>query len=177
MTADTAQFVTIGKIIKPFGVKGQVRVHSLTDVPGRFEGLSEVTVVPTSRPPFVTAVKSVRKDRTSYVVGFDAFSTPEEAAVCRGALLTIPETETPPLPTGRYYQFQLLGLQVQDDSGRTMGTLEEIIETPGNAVFAVRGEGGEVLIPAARSAIASVDLEGRLLVVRRDAIVEDHDEV
>jgi 16S rRNA processing protein RimM len=177
MTADTAQFVTIGKIIKPFGLKGHVRVHSLTDVPGRFEGLSEVTVVPPSAPPFVTAVNSVRKDRMSYVVGFEAFTTPEEAAVCRGALLTIPETETPPLSGGRYYQFQLLGLPVQDESGRPLGTLEEIIETPGNAVFAVRGEGGEVLIPAARSAIASVDVGGRLIVVRRAAIVEDRDEV
>ena len=177
MTADTAQFVTIGRIIKPFGVKGHVRVHSLTDVPGRFEGLTAVTILPPSAPAFVTVVHSVRKDGRGYVVGFEAFSTPEEAAACRGALLTIPESETPPLPSGRYYQFQLLGLQVQDDSGRSLGTLEEIIETPGNAVFAVRGEDGEVLVPAARGAVASVDVEGRRIVVRRAAIVEERDEV
>ena len=177
MTAGTAEFVTIGKIIKPFGVKGHVRVHSLTDVPGRFEGLCEVTVVPPSGRAFVTAVKSVRKDRASYVLGLEAFSTPEEAAACRGALLTIPEAQTPPLSSGRYYQFQLLGMQVRDDSGRTLGTLEDIMETPGHAVFAVRGEAGEVLIPATQSAIVSVDLEGRLIVVRRAAIVEDRHEV
>ena|SRR5690348_3230300 len=177
MTAETAQFVTIGKIIKPFGVKGHVRVHSLTDVPGRFEGLTEVTIVPPSAPSFVTAVNSARKHGPSYVVSFAAFSTPEEAAACRGALLTIPESETPPLPSGRYYQFQLLGLQVEDDAGRLLGTLQEIIETPGNAVFAVRGEAGDVLIPAAHSAIASVDVDGRRIVVRRAAIVEERDEV
>jgi 16S rRNA processing protein RimM len=177
MTAGTAEFVTIGKIIKPFGVKGHVRVHSLTDVPGRFEGLCEVTVVPPSGRAFVTAVRSVRKDRASYVLGLEAFSTPEEAAACRGALLTIPEAQTPPLSSGRYYQFQLLGMQVRDDSGRTLGTLEDIMETPGHAVFAVRGQAGEVLIPATQSAIVSVDVEGRLIVVRCAAIVEDRHEV
>jgi 16S rRNA processing protein RimM len=177
MTAGTAEFVTIGKIIKSFGVKGHVRVHSLTDVAGRFEGLHEVRVVPPSGQAFVTAVRSVRKDRTSYVLDLDAFSTPEEATICRGALLMIPESQTPPLPNGQYYQFQLLGMGVQDDSGRALGVLEDIMETPGHAVFVVRREAGEVLIPATRSAIVSVDLQGRLIVVRRAAIVEDRDEL
>ena len=68
-------------------------------------------------------------------------------------------------------------MQVRDDSGRTLGTLEDIMETPGHAVFAVRGEAGEVLIPATQSAIVSVDLDGRLIVVRCAAIVEDRHEV
>jgi len=162
----TTDLVAIGKIVKPFGVRGDVRVLSLSDVPGRFRGLTHVTLVAPSGRTVAARVIRLREERGGFVIGFDVFSTPEEAAAFRGGLVKIPRDQTPPLPDGQYYEFDLVGLTVRDESGEVLGTLEEIVDTGGQHVFAVRREGRELLIPATRSVVASVDVSGRTMTVR-----------
>lgn len=164
--ADTAEMITIGMIVKPFGIRGEVRVRSLSDVPGRFVGLKAVTLVAPSGRAVVTAVNRMREDRGSYVLGFDAFSSPEAAAAFRGGLIKIPRSETPPLPAGQYYEFELVGMTVVDEAGRALGTLEEVLETGNNHVFVIRREGRELLIPSTRQVVASVDVPSRTMTVR-----------
>src|SRR5579884_2011440 len=172
-----ADLVVIGRILKPFGVKGDVRVQSLTDVPGRFESLKQVMLLTRSGQSVATKITRLRKDHDSYVVGFDLFSTPEEVGSFRGALIQIPEEPVPPLGEDHYYEFQLIGLTVQDVDGHVIGTLEEILETPSRPVFAVRAEGRERLIPGTRQAVSSIDLARRVMVVRQSALMEDDDAV
>jgi 16S rRNA processing protein RimM len=165
--ADSAELIAIGQIVKPFGVRGEVRVRSLSDVPGRFEGLKQVTLVAPTGRTVATVVNRVRQDRAMYVVGFEAFSTPEEAAAFRGGLVKIPRDQTPPLPPGQYYEFDLVGMTVTDEAGLVLGTLQEILDTGGNHIFVVRQDEQERLIPATREVVASVDVERRMLTVRR----------
>ncbi|MEW6544004.1 MAG: ribosome maturation factor RimM [Nitrospirota bacterium] len=165
--ADTAELIAIGQIVKPFGVKGDVRVRSLSHVPGRFQELQRVTLVAKSGRTVETAVTRVREEHGSFVVGFEAFSTPEEAAAFRGGLVKIPREAAPPRPDGQYYEFELLGMTVADEQGRVLGTLEEILETGSNHVLVVRGNGRELLLPATREIVASVDVAGNTMKVRR----------
>jgi 16S rRNA processing protein RimM len=162
------ELVTIGMIEKPFGVRGEVRVRSLSDVPGRFEGLTTVTLEAPSGKTVTATVRSVRAAHSAYVLGLDACSTPEEAAVFRGWSVRIPQGSAPPLPQGQYYEYELIGLSVRDEAGHALGTLEEILETPGNHVFVVRGKDGEVLIPATKGAVVAVDLSRGTMTVRLD---------
>jgi len=167
---ETDELVTIGRIVKPFGVKGDVRVESLSDVPGRFEGLPglpAVTLVAPSGRAVVSTVRHVRPHRGGYVLSLEAFSTPEEAAAFRGALIQIPRTASPPLAGEQYYHFDLVGLTVVvEGSGLCLGTLEEVLEAGGNTVFAVRQNGREILLPATKHVVARVDLENRTMTVR-----------
>lgn len=160
------ELVTIGVIEKPFGVRGEMRVRSLSDVPGRFEGLTRVTLEAPSGAVREATVRSVRAMRGSYVLGMDACSTPEDAAMFRGWMVKIPRGSAPPLPPGQYYEYELIGLSVRDEAGRPLGTLSQVLETPGNHVFVVHGEQGEVLIPATRDAVASVDVPNKTMTVR-----------
>ena len=172
-----SELVAIGQIVKSFGVKGDVRVKSLSDVPGRFEGLREVTIETPSGKTIETVVSRVRKDLDSYVVGLEAFSTPEEAASFRGSLLKIPEDRVPALPDGQYYEFQLIGMSVKDEQGQPLGTLEDIMETGSHPVFVVRGSGREWLVPGRQAVIASMNVAQRIMIVRRADIVGDEHEV
>jgi 16S rRNA processing protein RimM len=165
--ADLVELVAIGVIEKPFGVRGEMRVRSLSDVPGRFEGLTRVTLEAPSGAVKDVTIRSVRAMNGSYVLGMDACSTPEDAAMFRGWTLKIPQGSAPPLPQGQYYEYELIGLLVRDETGRAVGTLEEILKTPGHAVFVVRGDGGEVLIPAAKDAVVAVDVPGKTMTVRQ----------
>lgn len=165
-SVEQAELIAVGRIVKPFGIKGAVRVQSLSSVPGRFQGLTKVTLVAPSGRSVTTTVTQVREDRDSYVVAFEALTNPDEAAAFRGGLIKIPREQAPPLPEGQYYEFDLIGMTVADETGRRLGTLEEILETSSNHVFVVRGEGREVLIPATRGVVVSVDVAARAMTVR-----------
>lgn len=173
---DEGELIAVGRIVKPFGVRGEVRVRSLSDVPGRFEWLRRVTVeAPTGRV-LVTTVTGVREDRSvagGYILGLEALTAPEQAAAWRGALLKIPRDQAPALPEGAYYEFQLVGLTVSDEAGEALGTLADIWETGAHHVFVIRGGGREILLPATRQAVAAVDLAGGTMVVRRAALVTE----
>jgi 16S rRNA processing protein RimM len=160
------ELVAIGQIIKPFGVRGDVRVRSLTDVPGRFDALGTVTLETPSGRVLQTAVTRVRPDRDSYVVGFQAFSTPEAASAFRGALIKIERDGTYALPDGQYLECDLLGMTVRSEDGRVLGTLDEVLHTASNAVFVVRGNTDEILIPATKQVVVAVDVPRRMMMVR-----------
>jgi 16S rRNA processing protein RimM len=75
--------------------------------------------------------------------------------------------ETPDLPTGKYYHFQLLGMTVVDENGYPLGILTEIIETGANDVYLLIDETGkEILLPAIEQVVLDVDIQNRLMRVR-----------
>lgn len=164
--AEATELIAIGKIEKPFGVRGEVRVRSLSDVPGRFEKLTRVSVVTASGQCLEATVRSARKIKDGYLLSFEGINSPEEAAQFRGSLIKIPQDLVPALPPGQYYEYQLIGLTVSNEAGLTLGTLEEILETPGNHVFVIRGERGEHLLPATKEVVRSVDLDASSMTVR-----------
>ncbi|RMF85794.1 MAG: 16S rRNA processing protein RimM, partial [Nitrospirae bacterium] len=71
----------------------------------------------------------------------------------------------PPLEAGAYYVADLVGLAVETLEGAPLGTLAEVIETGAADVWVVRGEAGELLLPATREVVRRVDLAARRVVV------------
>jgi 16S rRNA processing protein RimM len=165
--------VTVGQIERAFGVKGEVKVRSLTDVPGRLETLTNVSVAGKHGETMETTVTHVRRAGPSFIVGLAGLTNPEDAALWRGALIQVVRGTVPSLPDGQYYECDLVGLAVQTDQGRPLGVLEQIWESPGNHIFVVRQGGKEILIPAAKELVAGVDLEQRVMTVR---LIEGLDE-
>ena len=159
--------IAIGRIMKPFGVRGAVRVVSLSDVPGRFEGLSDVTLSAPGGRVQRAQVRQVRRLGEDYLVSFDVFASPEEARRWRDALIQIPEASAPPLPDGQFYEFALLGLAVRTESGASLGIIEDILETPANHVFVVRDGATERLVPALKRVVVSIDAQRRVMTVRQ----------
>lgn len=158
--------VTVGQIERAFGVKGEVKVRSLTDVPGRLEALTTVTVVGKQGQTMETNITHVRRAGPSFIMGLAALTNPEEAGLWRGGLIQVPRGPAPALPEGQYYECDLVGLAVRTEEGKPLGVLEQIWESPGNHIFVVRQGTKEILIPAAKELVAAVDLELRVMTVR-----------
>ena len=88
-----------------------------------------------------------------------------------GQYLTIPPGESPRLPDGEYFYFQLLGLRVETNDGELLGKITEILETGSNDVYVVKGETGEVLVPAITGVITDVRVdEGVMLISLPDGL-------
>ena len=158
-----SSMVIIGRILKPFGVRGEVRIESMSDVPGRFEGLKTVTLVLPDGGSLETMVTSVRQVNQGVILGVSAFSTPEAAALYRGAWIKIPVNRDLPRDNDTFYQFELIGLRVEDSEGQSLGTLEEVLEYPQHHVFVIRNEDREILVPASRRTIAMIDIPHNVL--------------
>lgn len=173
-------WITIGHVIKPFGIKGELRVSPLTDVPGRFQGLPDlpsVLLTTATGRTLETSVSGVRPHNRDFVLAVRGVTTPEAAAEFRGGYLKIARGSSPALPPDHYYQHDLVGLAVYvEGSSERVGVLEEVLETGGNAVFVVREGSRETLIPATKQVVALVDIARRMMVIRRvEGLFDDTD--
>ncbi|MFQ5579520.1 MAG: ribosome maturation factor RimM [Nitrospiria bacterium] len=158
-------FITIGKILGPVGLCGEVKIFALTDFPKRFDDLREVTVETSEGRQQTIRIDRVRYGPRYVYATFSDLASVEKVDFLRGAFIQIPEEERLPLPEGSYYQSDLIGLDVFLEDGTDLGRLEEIYETGSNDIYAVRSGKREVLIPALRKFISSVDLAQKKMVV------------
>lgn len=174
MTVTQADLVTIGRIERPFGVRGEVKVRSLSDVPGRFDHLDRVSIVGATGELSDRTVTQVRRAGSTYIVQFAGITNPEEAGSLRGGLIQIPRQELPARSGDVFYECDLIGMTVVDEAGQELGTVETMWELPGHHVFVVRQGSREVLIPAAKNFVTAVDVVKRRMVVRGvEELVED----
>ena len=135
----------------------------LTDEPRRFSPGSKLFI--DGRPH---TVESVQKHRGRLQVKFEAVGSRSEADALRGMSVTIPRDQTGPLAEHTYYHYQILDIEVWTVDGERLGTVREILETPGNDVYVVRREGSprDVLVPALRDVVVEVGLAENRMVVR-----------
>ncbi|MGC4099031.1 MAG: ribosome maturation factor RimM [Nitrospira sp.] len=151
---------------RPFGIKGEVKVRPLSDVPGRFEGLKSVSLLARDGQTLETNVTHVRRAGARFILGLTGLTTPEDANPWRGGFIRTIRGAVPDLPDGQYYECDLIGLSVSSEENQPIGVLEEIWDLPGNPVFVVRQGTKEILIPAAKELVGTVDLTARTMTVR-----------
>ena len=174
MTTAHTDLVTIGKIERPFGVRGEFKVRSLSDVPGRLDQLKQVQVLRPTGQMVDRTVTRVRRAGSTYIMGLEGVTTPEEAGMLRGGLIQVPRSPAATLLPDVYFECDLIGMTVENERGEEVGVLETILEIPDNHLFVVRKGMEEVLIPAAKNFVTSVDLTRRRMMVRGiEDLVED----
>ena len=157
-------FIVIGQITKPHGVRGELRVKPHTDEPERFTWLEQVYVGETARS--LMLVEKARVHQGMILLKFTAVNDRTAAEALRGEWLMVPEDEALPLAEGEYYLFQLEGLSVFTDDGEDLGVLTSIIETGANHVFVVQGAQGELLLPDIDEVVQEIDFENGRMVVK-----------
>ena len=160
------RLIAIGKVLGTQGNRGEVRVFPLTDFPERFEGLEAVKLKQGELVRDFRLEGSWLHGRL-VVIKFQGVESIGEAEKLKDAELVLPESQLVPLPEGRYYLFELVGLEVFTTEGAPLGKLEEVLVTGSNDVYrVVRPVGGqEVLIPALKSVVKEIDRRGGRMVV------------
>ncbi len=174
--ADTvpSRFITIGRVLKPHGVNGVLKVESLTDHPGRFDLLQRVFLGPEDAPTHEFEVVRVQHMNRFVLLSLKGVNSYEEADRQRNGFVQIPENQALPLPEGSFYIFQLIGLSVYTDDGRYVGRVTEIQNFPAQDLFVVHDDDGrEILIPDVPAFIRKIDVEeGRITITPIDGLLE-----
>ena len=156
-----SDYLVIGRIARPWGIAGDLKVIPLTDVPGRFRQLRRVFVGGRAWP-----VRAARAQGALIRLSLVGIETREAAEGLRDQLVEIPRSEAGELPEGQYYHFQIVGLQVIAETGEVLGTVAEVLPTGANDVYLVRGTGRELLLPAIADIVQSIDLDRGIITIR-----------
>jgi 16S rRNA processing protein RimM len=158
----------VGRILAPWGIRGEVKVEVLTDFPERF---APRKVVYLNTSPL--EIESCHPHKQHLVVKLATIDSIEDAEKLRGQDLNIPSSELHPLPEGQYYTFQLIGLKVVTTEGQTLGRVTDIMSTGSNDVYIVEGKRGEILIPAIEDVVKSIDLKkGRMVIEAIEGLLD-----
>ena len=166
--------VTVGIILKPHGIAGAVKVLPTTDDPKRYLLLKKVFLQSPSGERLKANVAEVNYHRNDLILRLDACLTRNDAERFRKWEIQIPRQECLPLPEGRYYIFDLVGLQAETVDGQRIGIVKDVLAITNNDLFVIETPTHkEVLIPFVEEFVKDVDVErGRVLIQPIEGLLE-----
>ncbi len=157
------RYLAVGRILRPHGVRGELRAEVLTDYPEHIPALRTLYIGKGHHP---YTLSGVRFHQDAMLLTLEGCTTRDAAEALRGSLVEIPMTDAVPLGEAEYYHFQVIGMQVETDTGDVLGHIVDVLTAPGaNDVFVVHGAQGEILIPVIEDVVINLDVEaGRALI-------------
>ena len=156
---EPSPYLEIGRIINTHGVRGEMKVEPWADGPEQLQTLKAIWLEGCEYP-----VRRWRTQGRFMIVSLAGIDSPETAMAFKGKILKA-DREALPLPEGRYYICDLIGLPVQEEDGTEVGILTEVMEYPAGRIFVVKGK-TEHLIPEKGGFLLSLDPAVGHLIVR-----------
>lgn len=163
------RYLVIGRVARPWGTRGEVKVEIMTDFPERFSLLRKVYLGPEAVP---FTLEGFRLHKGAAILKLGGYHDRTSVEKLRGQWVQIPIEEAVPLDQDEYYEHQIIGLAVWTAAGEHLGTVDEVISTKPNDVYVVRAEGREILIPAIEDVVLEINLaQGRLVVELMEGLI------
>jgi 16S rRNA processing protein RimM len=161
--------VEVGRVVGPHGLRGQLRVRFFGDGPENLMSCSKVWLGDRRDDPNAKSyeVEFVGTGRANEArLGLVGIIDRDASQALRGLLVLASESALEPLADDEFYWHQLVGCEVETETGERVGTVREIWETGAHDVLVVRDEAGrQNLIPTARELTREIDIPGRRIVV------------
>lgn len=158
--------LTIGKILKPQGIRGELKVQPYTDTA---EDLSYYKEVYIGETPY--KVLSFRTGDNVAFLNLRGVPDRNAAELLRGKELSVPFEDRMPLPEGSYYLAELIGCTVVDSEGTTIGILSDITQSA-TEFYTVKNGDKTILFPVPKGVVLSVDVEKKVITVDRKRFSE-----
>ena len=160
------EWIELGRIGAPFGIKGWVHVESHTDPPERLLGYREWGLRLRSGERLRRQVTEGRRHAEGLVAHLEGADERTEAAKLTGAVIEVERAQLPRLAAREYYRADLVGLRVRNLEGAQLGAVGYFVDSPAGVVMVTRDESGhEHWVPAAPPHLQRVDLAaGEILV-------------
>lgn len=156
-----------GIVLKPKGLRGEVKIQPVTDFPERFLRGSEYY---TGRTPEVAVPRRVLAARIYqgfvYLL-FEGVDSREKAGALAGEKVFVTGENLVPLSGDRAYIHELVGLEVLDENRLRIGVVSDVLKMPAHDVYEIRTEQKRVLVPAVGEFVEEIDIVRGIMVLRR----------
>ena len=152
------ELIEIGQIVNTHGIKGEIKLNPWTD---NIEDLLDLEVF-YDKDGKPLEVQTSRIHKNTLIIKFRTLSTMNDAEKMKGKTLY---TEKTPLPEGRYYIKDLIGLTVLENREK-LGTLTDVFNTGANDIYEVKTPDGKfIYLPVIDGVIGDVDLDAKTMEV------------
>lgn len=153
-------YVYVGRVANTHGVRGGVKVFPTTDDPNRFKQLKTITLEDLKGQDKDYKITNVKFAGKFVVLQLEGIDTIDSALLLKQQIVKVPRTEALPLEDDEYYVQDLIGIAVEDDTGRHKGIIKDVMFTGNNEVYVIDlDDGQELLLPAIKACILHVDME------------------
>ena len=171
---DPGCYVTVARVLRARGNRGEVAAQDLSDDPKRFVAGSGFQLLASSGDRLHVVLENAWYHQGRLILKFEGIETISQAESLRGLEVQIPQAELGPAPEGEYYYQDLIGCQVIDAADdRVLGVVEAIQEPGGGLLLQVRSGAKEILIPFVRSVCVEIAPQQRKIRVRLPEGLED----
>jgi len=157
--------ISVARIARPQGHRGEVIADLLTDFPERFAKLGRAHVRCADGRSLVLDLENSRLHKGRVVLKFAGYDSIDDAEELRGARILITRDQLTELPEDTYYDFDLIGCEVVADDGQQLGRVEEVQNYGAAPLLVVRDGARELLIPLVLSICVEIDTEQKRIVV------------
>ena len=155
-------WVTVARLGKARGIRGEITALPLSDRPERFESLGQVYLCGTGAPVPRQVERTWFHNRT-LIFKFEGVDTMSDAELLSGMEVRVPFAERVPTEPGEYFQSDLIGCEVVDrSSGASLGRVEDWQDGGGGGLLVVTGG---MMIPFARAICVEIDVARRRIAV------------
>ncbi|MGB9839093.1 ribosome maturation factor RimM [Thermovenabulum sp.] len=160
------QYITVGRIISPWGVRGQVKVEPLTDDIQRFKNLKEVFYEQENYLEKLVIKEVIFLKKAFVVLKFEGVDDVKEAEKFRNKYIMVHRKDAVKLPEGRYFICDIIGLKVYTVDEEFLGEIINVIQTGANDVYVIKNnENKEILIPAIKEVVKNIDIEKGIMFI------------
>ncbi len=163
--ARAADTVVVGVVVRPHGVRGELKIEIQSDNPKRFEPGSDLLLALPHAPPRRVRVEAFRGVRGGGLLVLEGYETRDQAEELRGARLEVDVRDVPPAPPGLYYHYELVGCRCVTAEGEELGRVVEVVEDGGGHLLRLRRGSREVLVPFVEAFLKRLDVAARRIEV------------
>ena len=158
--------LTVGLVLKPQGIRGELKVKPYTDSAEDFRAFSRVFLEEREYK-----VLSVRTGGGAVYLGLKGVADRNAAELLRGKEITIPRDEAPEPEEGRYYIADLLGLSIVTETGKVLGTLKDVRQAATD-IYTLYDGVRDILFPVADGVVLAVDRAAGTITVNEKRFYE-----
>ena len=156
------EFIEVAKIINVHGIKGTVKIYSLTSNTDRFN-TGCIFYIDKKIPVTIKSVRELSSDLA--LLAFNEYDNINQVLEFKNKGLFIEESNLLELPEDEYYIYKLIGVDVYDQDNKFIGKIKNVLTTLANDVYDIDYNGKDVYIPAVKEFIKDVDIEKSIMKV------------
>ncbi|MBP7654251.1 16S rRNA processing protein RimM [Candidatus Dependentiae bacterium] len=158
---DKDDYIIIGKILKPQGLNGELKIMPLTSFPERFNFLKQVYIQDTE-----FFVENVKHLNNGIILKLTGINNRDEAEKFRDKMIETLKSESKKKSEDEYFYYELEGMKIVSSENKEIGVVSEVLDMPANAVLEVKTrENKEILIPFVKDVVKKIDIKSNIIYI------------
>ena len=161
----TEGLVVVGRISRPHGVKGEIRVRPYTESVITFQEYDRLYIKLRRGAARLLEITGSRPDKADVLIKVKGLDTRDEARTLSGAEVLVKREWLPDLEEGEYYWTDLIGLNAYDSAGKSLGQVRNMFSGGGGDLMVLAIDGREIWLPFNEEVVTEVDLETERVIL------------